>query len=159
MNATDHRGRRWSLCLALLGLACAPAVALPASASCAGPYLTVGEVQQNPTIRAGESLPVEGRAFVRGCDDTGSVNMFGCRSSVGEEETPMEDVGLFLRQGGQRWALGVEDAGSAADNRLGHITWQVRVPATVAPGPAVLVADVRPRGRNPMDTRLPVEVR
>lgn len=159
MNAPDHLGRRWSLCLAMLGLACAPVVVLPASASCAGPYLMVGEVQQDPTIHAAESLRVDGRAFVRGCDDTGSVNMFGCRSSVGEAETPMEKVWLFLRQGDQRWVLGVGDARSAADNRLGHITWRVRVPADVAAGPAVLVADVHPRGRNPMDTRLSVDVR
>ncbi len=143
----------------MLGLPLAPVAAPSASAACVGPYLLVGDVQHRPSIRAGASLTVEGRAFVRGCDDTGSVNMFGCRSSQGEVETPMSNVVLSLRQGDERWRLGTENAGSAADNRLGHVTWQVAVPAEVETGRALLVADVPPHGRDTMDTGLPVVVR
>lgn len=115
------------------------------SASCAGPTLTV---VGTPTL--GRSLVVEGRAFVEGCNDTGSRDVFGCSTSTPEPEIPFEDVRLVLRQGERSWVLGTEDAGTAEDNKLGHVTWDVQVPSDVRPGPARLVADV---------ARLPVVVR
>ena len=104
-------------------------------------------------------MTVEGRAFSRGCNDTGSENAFGCQTSETEPETPMEDVVLLLRQGGQEWELGTEDAGSAAEKQQGHITWQAQVPAELERGRAVLIADVAPRGKDGLDTRLPLVIR
>jgi hypothetical protein len=51
----------------------------------------------------------------------------------------MTDVTLVIRQGGQEWELGTQDAGTA-DDALGQITWETTLPPEVQPGGAVLVA-------------------
>jgi hypothetical protein len=149
---------RWWWAAALLTLLALPVPANPATASCVGPYMFVGKVQKSTVIDPAATLSVSGRAFARGCDDTGSSSIFGCRSSQGERLTPMQDVVLLLRQGDQRWRLGVADAKSAEQNQLGRITWHVQVPAEVRTGRATLVADIRPRGSDGLDARLPVRV-
>lgn len=70
-----------------------------AQASCAAPYLTLGDL----AVSAGSPLTVEGRAFVEGCDDTGGGDAFGCSTDEGETEVPMEDVLLEVRQAGRTW--------------------------------------------------------
>jgi hypothetical protein len=162
MTVPSRSRSRWLLCAGMLALAFVPLPTGAASASCAAPYLAVGHRQEHPHVRPGAGLTVVGRAFVRGCDDTGAVSegSFGCHSTEHRTpSTPMRDVVLLLRQGDRAWRLGTEDAGSAADNTLGRVTWRVRVPAGVAAGRAVLVADVSPRGPDPLDARLPVVVR
>ena len=151
--------RAWLLYLAMLALAVTPVRLGSAVASCAAPSLVVAGTQGRPVIDQAMDLTVDGRAFVRGCDDTGAVtvNAFGCESSEQRERTtPMRNVRLLLQQDDKRWVLGAEDAGSAADGQLGNITWRVRVPADVEAGPAVLVADVPPRGEDALDARLRV---
>ena len=157
-----RRRRAWLLYLALLALALTPVRLGSAVASCAAPSLVVEGTRGRPVIDQAMDLTVDGRAFVHGCDDTGAVtvNAFGCESSEQRERTtPMRNVRLLLQQGDERWVLGAEDAGSAADSRLGHISWRVRVPADVEAGPAALVADVPPRGEDALDARLRVLVR
>jgi hypothetical protein len=114
-----------------------------AEASCAGPMLQVVEAfgEGPPTVRTGTTFAVAGRGFVEGCDDTGGGSVLGCSSDDGETETPLEDVALTIRQRGQSWDLGAEDAGTADDDRLGKVSWQVSLPAGVEPGRATLVAD------------------
>ena len=62
----------------------------------------------------------------------------------------MSDIVLSLRQGPRMFTVAVEDAGVAADDTLGQVTWTFTVPDEVRPGPAVLVADT---------ARLPVLIR
>jgi len=154
----DRRWSRWGWSAALLTLLALPVPANPATASCVGPYLFVGKVQHDTVIDPAAALSVSGRAFARGCDDTGASSIFGCQSSQGERTTAMRDVVLLLKQGDQHWRLGVADAGSAEHQRLGHITWHVQVPTGVQAGRATLVADIRPRGVDGLDARLPVRV-
>ena len=157
----DQRARlwsRWGWAAAVLTLLALPVPADPATASCVGPYLFVGKVQNDTVIDPAADLSVSGRAFARGCDDTGSSSVFGCQPSQGERTTAMKDVVLLLKQGDQRWRLGIADAGSADQNQLGHITWHVQVPAGVRTGRATFVADIRPRGSDGLDARLPVRV-
>jgi hypothetical protein len=158
MDRRDRLWSRWWWAAVLLTLLALPVPTTPATASCVGPYVFVGRVEKSTVINPAAALRVSGRAFVRGCDDTGSSSIFGCRSSQGERETPMQDVVLLLKQGDQRWRLGSGDAGSAEQNQLGHITWHVQVPAEVRSGRATLVADIRPRGSDGLDARLPVQV-
>ncbi len=67
---------------------------------------------------------------------------WGCSTpDEGETSAPMQDVTLVIRQGSRDWELASEDAGTAADNKLGHISWDVTMPAGLEPGRAVLVAD------------------
>ena len=156
--------RAWLLYLAMLALTITPVPLGSAVASCAAPSLVVEGTQGRPVIDQAMDLTVDGRAFVRGCDDTGAVtvNAFGCESSEQRgRTTPMRNVRLLLQQDDKRWVLGAEDAGaddvgSGADGQLGNITWRVRVPADVEAGPAVLVADVPPRGEDALDARLRV---
>ncbi|KAA1428771.1 hypothetical protein [Nocardioides antri] len=83
-----------------------------------------------------------GRAFVDGCDDTdGSSSTLGCSTPDDEVETPHEDIGLRVTQGARRWELGREDAGTADNNQLGHVSWTVTIPDDLNPGRATLEAD------------------
>jgi hypothetical protein len=125
----------------LLGLAVLPFPQPPASASCAAPYL---QVDRKEELNRGEQVVIEGRAFVHGCRDSmGCTEVLGCTSCEYEEppERPMQDVWLELVQGDRRWNLGAVDAGTAADNRLGWVTWRFEVPPAAKPGPARLVTD------------------
>lgn len=166
LNAVPRRAKRsvlpWRVLLAMLAVAVLPIpTGASASASCASPYLFIDQGDRTASLAPGSSVSVQGRAFVRGCDDTGSVSAgaFGCESAERRTPTPpMRDVALVLKQGKSRWELGAEDAGAAQDNKLGHIAWQVTMPADLRPGRAVLIADALPRGRNPLDARLPVDV-
>jgi len=116
----------------------APLLVLPAggaTASCAGPQLTV------PEGPLSSGTVAEGRFFVDGCNDQGGGSVLGCTTEEPEVETPMEDVELVLVQGGQEWVLGVEDADTAEEGRLGQLSWQVALPPDVRPGRARLIAD------------------
>lgn len=122
----------------LLGLAAAPFPQQAASASCAAPYL-----QDTPrSAERGESVTIQGRAFVDGCQDSMgcSTGAFGCQSCTYDEppEVPLEDVELWLVQGERRWMVDVSDAGTASDNQLGHVSWTFDVPRHAEPGPARL---------------------
>jgi hypothetical protein len=133
------------LLAALAGLAVVPYPSSPASASCVAPWLSFdGEYPaadaRVPLVR-GEEVTVVGRGFREGCNDTGSSSgVFGCSGEdMGEEETPLQDVELFLVQ--QRPTLlqvsvGVEDAGTADEGRLGWVTWTFTVPETMRLGGA-----------------------
>lgn len=134
--------RRSTLLLiaALAGLAATPYPQERAAASCAGPYLV--EVEHLVLTR-GTTATVEGRAFAEGCGDS-----IGCRVGPGCDScvepppaTPAKGVELHLRQGRQTWRLGVTDAGTADDDRLGWTTWTFDVPAAANPGRATLIAD------------------
>lgn len=129
------------LLLALLGLTVAPYPSTPAVASCAAPYL---DLPAEPTFTRGAGSTVEGRAFVDGCRDTMSCSgVPGCESCehAAPPERPLRDLRLELVQGGRSWLLGTADAGSAADDRLGQVTWTFVLPTDVRPGPAVLQVD------------------
>ena len=126
----------------LLGLAGAPFPQPPASASCAAPYLleTDGVV-----LDRGSGVTVEGRAFTGGgCQDSmGCTGILGCQRCTYDDPpaVPLQDVGLRLHQHDRSWTLGTSDAGTAADDHLGWVTWTFELPAEVQPGPARLVAD------------------
>lgn len=133
--------RRLCACLAAIVLLLAPTPT--ASSSCAGPELRLpgtAESQKRSTIQAPGPLTVEGRHFVDGCDDTGGGDAFGCTTEEPEPVIPHTDVTLELHQGGRSWQLGTEDAGTAEENRLGHVTWQVLLPEGPATGRATLRA-------------------
>ncbi|MEI5674245.1 MULTISPECIES: hypothetical protein [unclassified Nocardioides] len=51
----------------------------------------------------------------------------------GPPERPLRDVRLELVQGDRTWLLGTADAGTAADDRLGQVTWTFCRP-TCGPG-------------------------
>lgn len=134
--------RRSTLLLiaALAGLAATPYPQERAAASCPGPYLV--EVEHLVLTR-GTTATVEGRAFTDGCQDS-----IGCSVGPGCDscdeplpDTPQKGVELHLRQGRQTWRLGVTDAGTADDDRLGWTTWTFDVPAGANPGRATLTAD------------------
>lgn len=112
-----------------------------ANASCAAPSLFVGE-DDVPVLRSGSTVRVQGSHFVDGgCDDQGGGSL-GCSAPDEEEPTvPMTDVGLVIRQDGQEWELGTASAGTAADNRLGQIAWEVTLPRQLRGGDAVLVTE------------------
>lgn len=131
----------------LVGLALLP-VGGGAGASCAAPYLELGGADVTQVV-PGQLLVVEGRAFVKGCNDGGG---FGCTAE--KPERAYDDVLLEIRQGSRSWELGDEDAGSAEDDRLGQVTWEVTLPTGLRPGTAMLVALV---GRSPGATELPIE--
>jgi hypothetical protein len=145
-------GTRLLAFAAVVIAAVAPWPATTAAGSCASPYLYIGDPQAvRPVPVTTFDVTVQGRAFVRGCNDTGTVNVFGCDTSPREVEAPMNDVTLTLRQGSQSWRLGTKNAGTAEQNRLGQISWVVRLPADVAPGRALLVA--------PQADPLPIRIR
>lgn len=126
----------------------AVAVPLPdeASASCAAPYLArpAGALA---TVTPNSRITVLGRAFVRGCADTGGTSSApGCSGSRQPVERPMRDIPLRFRQRGQEWLVGSADAGTAERNQLGHVTWVVKVPEALQPGKAFIVA----RGAQPL---------
>jgi hypothetical protein len=133
------------LVLVLVAMSLAPAGT--SSASCSGPTISVGD-RARPTLAAGDPVTVDGRSFVDGCDDQGGA-VLGCGQVEPEPVVPDKDVVLRLQQSGRSWELGTSDAGTREDNKVGHVAWQVRVPAEVRPGRATLVAG---------DARLPVEV-
>jgi hypothetical protein len=137
---------------AVVMAAVAPWPVTPAAGSCARPYLYIGDPQPaRPVPVTTSTVTVQGRAFARGCNDTGTVNVFGCDTSRREVEEPMTEVTLTVQQGSRSWWLGTENAGTAEENRLGQITWTVRLPADVAPGRALLVA--------PQADPLPIRIR
>jgi hypothetical protein len=127
------------LLVAGLAATLAPFPQQPASASCAGPTLSVVGADDPPVVLPGAEVTVEGRFFVDGCDDTGGSNIFGCEEPS-EAVNPMHDVELVIKQRGREWVLGSEDAGSASANQLGEISWTAVIPSGVRPGAARLVA-------------------
>lgn len=135
---------RTTLALAVaLTVAAGPWPGEEASASCVAPYLDVegARGEPRPAVAPGARVTVEGRAFVVGCDDVGTSTMWGCTVDEGEPVVPMEDIDLQVRQQGRVWTLGSADAGAAEENRLGHLSWTVRLPDGLRPGWASLVAD------------------
>ena len=125
----------------LLAVVLAPFPAAPVAASCAG--ASFEGVDRLVLVRGGTAT-VEGRHFVDGCRDTMTCSgVGGCQSCTYDEppERPMQDVALELRQDGRSWRLGTADAGTAEEQRLGHVTWTVELPEDVRPGRARLVAD------------------
>lgn len=130
--------------LGVLATAAVVAAPLPdqgASASCAAPYIQVGEDWERPTLRPGAEVEVTGRAFVNGCDDGGSQTAWGCSTDEGEVETPMTDVRLRIQQGSRTWELGEADALSADEGEVGHVAWTITLPTGLEPGRARLLAD------------------
>lgn len=128
------------LVAALGGLAVAPFPKTPASASCTGPYF---EVAEGLVLERGTTVTVEGRGFAEGCSDSMGCEVGpGCDDCEYDDppERPMTEVALVLRQGNRTWELAVDDAGSAADDRLGWTSWTFEVPADVKPGRARLLA-------------------
>lgn len=132
------------LCCASLGLWSTGS----ALASCVGPQLRVDAVATPATststnspapvsVSKTQAVTVSGEWFHAGCDDTGSGA--GCSGpSQASSESPMRDVALVLTQGSRSWTLGTADAGSDDHS---SISWQVRLPDDVAPGPAVIRTD------------------
>lgn len=114
-----------------------------ASACCVAPYLRVEDAREKrPIVSRGASVTVEGRAFVDGCNDTGGSSGFlGCTPQDDEPVVPHDDVALRITQGDRQWELGSEDAGTAADDQLGHVSWTFVVPDDLRPGRARLAAD------------------
>ncbi len=139
--------RGYSLLMAgLFGLVLAPFPQGTASASCAGPSL---EGVEQLVLERGGTASVEGRFFVDGCRDTMScTGVLGCQRCRYDEppEQPQQDIRLELRQRGHSWTLATADAGTAAEQRLGQVTWTFAVPDGVQPGRARLV----PEGASPV---------
>lgn len=136
--------RYLALVAVLLGIGSLLFPDVSAVASCAAPYL---KVDDESVLRRGTAATLEGRAFVEGCQDTGScTEQFGCsHCDYGPEEKPLTDVPLTLVQGQRRWELAEADAGKASDNHLGWVTWTFTVPDDARPETARLVApQVRP---------------
>ena len=118
----------------------------PAAASCAGPQhleVDTGARRSAPSTPAAPSpvvvpaageVEVSGVGFADGCDDTGGG--LGCQGPP--PVVPMRDVDLVLEQGGSTWTLGTADAAGPQEGFA--VGWRVRLPADVAPGPAVLRA-------------------
>jgi hypothetical protein len=122
---------------ALLGLAVAPFPQPPASASCAAPYIEVG---QRLVLNRGATTTVRGVAFVDGCQDSmGCSAMLACNHCEYDEPTPkpLQDLTLRLRQGDRTWNLANADAETAG----GRVTWTFDLPIGVEPGPAKLLPD------------------
>lgn len=114
-----------------------------ATGQCVGPYLHLEDPHaSHPVSITATTVTVEGRAFARGCtDDTANQRTLGCTAPEPEPvDVPEKDVTLTLEQDGRSWMLGTEDAGTSAQDRLGHITWTVRLPTEVEPGRARLIA-------------------
>ncbi|QBR90989.1 hypothetical protein [Nocardioides euryhalodurans] len=129
------------LLTALLGVALAPFPQQTASASCAAPYL---EAVGRQVLERGAAVTVGGRSFVDGCRDTMTCSTGpGCGSCSYDDlpVRPLEDVVLRLVQGDRSWELAVADADTAANDRLGWVTWVFELPAGVRPGAARLVAE------------------
>jgi hypothetical protein len=127
----------------MLALAALPITT--ATGQCVGPYLYIEDPHASrPVSIAATTVTVEGRAFVRGCTDgtaNGNQRALGCTAPEPEPvDVPEKDVTLTLEQGGRSWMLGTEDAGTLAQDRLGHVTWTVRLPTEVEPGRARLIA-------------------
>jgi hypothetical protein len=129
---------------AMAGLAMLPFPQSPASAACAPPYLkSTGRL----VLERGVTVMVEGRAFVDGCRDSMSCSSgLGCDSEKSCEyadppPTPMKDVELRLVQRDRTWILGVADAATARNDRLGWVTWTFELPADAATGPARLAPE------------------
>jgi len=118
-----------------------PTTVPTADASCVGPYLTLDESGGMPeppvVVQRAATLRVHGRAFVTGCNDTGTTTgVLACQhTEMADEERPIEDIRLTLRQHGRTWELGTED--SAQD---GEVDWSAAMPDGVRRGPARLVA-------------------
>jgi hypothetical protein len=123
----------------------------PAPASCVGPQLVVGDMDDAPRASAiapttpgppaqilpGQRLVVEGLLFHDGCAD--SIDMGGCSGPrATDPESPARDVDLVLVRGDRSWTLGRADAGDAATQYA--VRWEVVVPADVPTGPAHLTA-------------------
>jgi hypothetical protein len=128
-----------SLVAILLGFCSLPFSELNATASCAAPYF---KTNHKLVLDRGTTVSVEGRAFVDGCQDTGSCTeqLGWTHCDYGEKEAPLNDVPLTLVQGERRWRLGEADAGKASDDQLGWVTWTFDTPGDARPGPARLVA-------------------
>lgn len=114
-----------------------------ASAGCVAPYLRIDDAREElPIVTRGATVTVEGRAFVEGCNDTGGSSGFlGCSAQEDEPVLPHEDILLRITQGDRQWELGREDAGSADEDQLGHVSWTITIPDGLKRGRARLVAD------------------
>ncbi len=142
-----RRGRGRRARLLLLG---APAALLvspwpPATTDrpCAAPTIAIeGAPPGVVALHRGQQVTVTGRGFVEGCGNPGSGPVPGCnRTEPAAEPTPMAGVELELLGGRvtrRATALGRADAGTAADGRLGRVTWTVEIPDGQATGPAAL---------------------
>ncbi|WP_129336805.1 hypothetical protein [Cellulomonas endophytica] len=126
-------------------------VPAPARAGCPAPVLAVdgaappsGEVTDVAPVELARDGPVVvvGEPFMDRCADTSStVTGPGCsgpeppsRPDVGEPQ-PETDIPLVLEQGDRSWELGTADADADFT-----VSWQVRLPGEVTPGPATLRA-------------------
>lgn len=76
----------------------------------------------------------------------------GCDSCEYDDPpaTPLQDVRLRLSQGGRTWDLGVVDAGTAEDNRLGWVTWTFDLPCGAERG----LAELLPERADPVTIRI-----
>lgn len=133
-------GGSLALLAGALMVATAPWASGTASASCAAPYLRIGEDDPHPVVQREAPITVQGRAFVLGCNDTGS-STGGCSAGQDPAEMPMKNVVLSIHQGSREWRLGSADAGTAENNQLGHVTWTVTMPTGLEAGRATLTAD------------------
>jgi hypothetical protein len=125
----------------VLALGVMPIPQTPASASCAAPHLRDAD---RLILERGATVVIEGRSFVDGCRDSMTCTEgLGCDSCEFDDPAPvpMEDVALRLAQRGRTWDLGIADAGTAEDNRLGWMTWTFDLPTDARPGPAKLLPE------------------
>jgi hypothetical protein len=136
-----------SLLVVILGLSITPYPGAPAAASCAAPSLSLDghePSRKRVELVRGRQVTVVGRGFVNGCADSGDgTSTFGC-SGDDEGKEPRRDVELLILQGRppqQQSLVGVTDAGSADDGRLGWASWTFTVPEHLELGPAHLTAD------------------
>jgi hypothetical protein len=125
----------------VLALGMMPIPQTPASASCAP---LTSETRIGSFSSAARPFVIEGRSFVDGCRDSMTCTEgLGCDSCEFDDPAPvpMEDVALRLAQRGRTWDLGIADAGTAEDNRLGWMTWTFDLPTDARPGPAKLLPE------------------
>lgn len=107
----------------------------PSSASCAAAYFEDVESQTGTVVRPGATVNVDGQAFfASGCADPPGSVLSSCSR---EEPVAYQDVPLFVKQGRRVWELGRSET---EDDRAGHLSWQVRLPADLHPGEAILQA-------------------
>ncbi len=130
--------------------ACVSLLVVPWSSShaartCEQPTLVIeGAPGGVVALRRGQEITVTGRNFVD-CGGGGGGPFPGCgRAEPPAEPAPLTGVELELVGGRvtrREVTLGVADAGTAAQDRLGEISWTVQIPERQAQGPALLQAE------------------